>query len=115
MVRVRGVRATDEEYEEWLGRLEEEEALPTDWSEFQSVLRGELTWTGGQRLDYNDTQIAALWEFKGGQPPYAEFGVKQVIVHYPWGTELRYGIQGMPGLWGWETAREVMVESGWGG
>lgn len=113
MVRVKGVRASDEEYEEWLGRLEEEEPLPNDWDTFQAMLKGELLYKDGTRLDYTDTQIAELWKTKGGEPPYEDYGVKQVTVHYTWGTELRYTLQGAPGLWSWESAIQYMEGQGW--
>lgn|SRR5487761_1916930 len=113
MPRARSTPATQEEYEEWLGRLEEEEALPDDYDRFQQILRGELMMPDGSRLDYNDAQIQKLWELKGVEADYAEHGVRGLNIHYPWGVERRYGIQGMSGLWRWERLQEIRSEEGW--
>ena len=106
MPRARGSPATQEEYEEWLGRLEEEESLPDDYELFQKKLAGEL-------YGFNDAQIQKLWELKGNQNIYAEHGVSMVTIRYPWGSELRYGVQGLSGLWGWERIQELRNEEGW--
>jgi len=103
MPRARGSPATQEEYEEWLGRVEEKEELSDQWDLFQSTLRSEL-------YDYNDAQIEKLWELKGVKQDYAEHGIYGINIEYPWGTERRYGVQGMPGLWGWERVQEIMAE-----
>ena len=103
MPRARSSPATQEEYEEWLGRLEEEEPLPSEWDLFQSTLRAEL-------YNYNDAQIEKLWELKGVEQNYAEHGIHGLNIEYPWGTERRYGIQGLPGLWGWARVQEIMAE-----
>jgi hypothetical protein len=106
-------QATDEEYEEWLGRLEEEEPLPDDYDSFVRMLRGELQMADGSRLDYNDTQIDKLWELKGNKADYEEHGISSVVVHYAWGNELRFGVQGLQGLFGWQRVQEIRSEEGW--
>ena len=42
-----------------------------------------------------------------------EHGVHRVLVTYPWGLETRYGVQGMPGLWGYESVRQIMEAEEW--
>lgn len=106
MPRARTTPATQEEYEEWLGRLEEEEPLPDQFDLFQSTLRGEL-------YGYSDAQIEKLWELKGVEETYAEHGIRGVNVTYPWGTERRYGIQGMSGLFGWQSVQNIRSGEGW--
>jgi hypothetical protein len=106
MPRVSSRQATQEEYEEWLGRLEEEEPLPDQWDLFQATLKGEL-------YGFNDTQIEKLWELKGVEADYAEHGIRSLIVKYPWGSEIRYGIQGMSGLWGFDTIQELRSGEDW--
>ena len=113
MPRVRSSPATQEEYEEWLGRLEEEEPLPEDYDTFQRMLRGELQMPDGSLLSYTDAQIAKLWEMKGTEVDYAEHGIKGINIKYPWGVERRYGIQGLSGLFGWERVQEIRGEEGW--
>jgi len=99
-------KASQEEYEEWLGRIEEEEPLSEDRELFQETLKSEL-------YGYSDAQIDELWNVKQLQADYSEHGIRSVIVRYPWGSEIRYGIQGMPGLWGWGTVQEVREEEEW--
>lgn len=97
---------TDEEIEEWLGRLEETELLPSEYNLFQSTLKGEL-------YGFSDRQIEVLWAAKGVEADYAEHGIRSLIVRYPWGSEIRYGIQGMSGLWGFKTIQELRSGEDW--
>ena len=113
MPRVRSRQATQEEYEEWLGRLEEEEPLPDDYETFQRMLRGELSMADGSKLDYTDAQIEKLWEMKGIEADYTEHGIRGINITYPWGVERRYGIQGIGGLFGWERVQSFRREEGW--
>ncbi len=109
MPRVRGTPATQEEYEEWLGRLEEEEPLPDDFEEFQKMLRGQLQMPDGSYLDYNTAQIDALWKVKGIEQDYSEYGIRGINIRYPWGVERRYGIEGERGLFGWERMQAIFA------
>jgi hypothetical protein len=113
MPRVKGQPATQEEYEEWLGRLEEEEPLPDTYDEFVRMLRGELQMADGSTLDYNDTQIDKLWEMKGVEADLGEHGIRGINIKYPWGNERRYGVQGMSGLFGWKSIQTIRGEEGW--
>jgi hypothetical protein len=113
MVRARSSPATPEEYEEWLGRLEKEEALPEDWEQFQDVLRGQIKWHG-MIFDYNDAQIDKLWELKGVEKAFNELGITRRTYEFPWGTEFRYSIQGLQGAFGWASVQKIMQEEqGW--
>lgn len=103
---IRTSPVSDEEYEEWLGRLEEEEMLPDEYNLFQETLRSEL-------YGYNDAQIDALWEHKQTFADYAEHGIREVTVRYPWGSEARYGVQGLTGLFGYDTIQQIREEEGW--
>jgi hypothetical protein len=113
MPRVRGQAASQEEYEEWLGRLEEEEPLPDNYDDFVRTLRGQLEMPDGTKLDYNDTQIAKLWEMKNTEADYSEHGIRGINIHYPWGVERRYGIQGLQGLFGFARVQAIRSEEGW--
>lgn len=97
---------SEEEIAEWLGRLEEEESLPEEITEFRDMLESDL-------FGYTDAQIDALWSAKQSETGYEEHGIRAVIIRYPWGTEIRYGVQGMAGLWGWEAVQEIREEEGW--
>lgn len=96
----------EEEIAEWLGRLEEEESLPDEITSFRDTLASEL-------YGFNDAQIEALWDAKKDETSYEEHGIRAVIVRYPWGSQIRYGIQGVSGLWGWESAQAFREEEGW--
>lgn len=106
MPRVSTEGTTDEEIEEWLGRIEEAELLPEDKEIFRQTLESEL-------YGYNDAQIEALWISKQNQADYSEHGIRALIVRYPWGSEIRYGIQGISGLWGWESVQSIREEEEW--
>lgn len=112
MPRVRTVH-TQEEYEEWLGRLEEEEPLPDDYDTFVRTLRGQLQMPDGTYLDYNDVQIEKLWEMKNVEADYSQHGIRGINIRYPWGVERRYGIQGLQGLFGWKRVQEIKESEGW--
>jgi len=90
-----------EEYEEWLGRLDIPIEAQADKETLRTYLRDELGIT-------YDAQVDALWEATGIHADLEAMGIRGVTIEYPWGTERRYGIQGLPGLWGWETVREIM-------
>lgn len=113
MPRISATETTDEEIEEWLGRLEEKSPLPENYDDFVRILRGEIEAATGVTYDFNDTQIQLLWDAKGSEVVYSEHGIHGVIIHYPWGVEIRYGIKGKAGLWGWESVQEFGREEGW--
>jgi hypothetical protein len=108
MPRISTEGTTEEEIEEWLGRLEEEGALPSDYETFQRILKGELQMPDGSTVNYNESQIEALWDAKGVDLTLADIYIHGLNIKYPWGTERRYGIQGMPGLWGWNSVMQIM-------
>jgi len=108
MPRISTEGTTDEEIAEWLGRLEENDLLPSDYGTFQKMLKGELDMPDGSKVNYNDAQIEALWAGKGIEQDFADSGIRGINIKYPWGTERRYGIQGLQGLFGWERVQEIM-------
>jgi len=99
-------KGTDERYQEWLERMEVPIVAQTSIEAFQDYLRNEFGITG-------DAQISALWSTIGTKDTYMEHGIHAVIIDYPWGREVRYGIQGMPGLWGWESLQEIIENEEW--
>lgn len=101
----------EEEIAEWLGRLEEEESLPDEITEFKRVLTDELMSVTGE--PHTEAQIEALWNAKGVEVSFEEHGIRAVTVRYPWGAELRYGIQGVAGLWGWESVQAIRSAEEW--
>jgi len=96
-------RDKQEEYEEWLGRLDIPIERTTDIETFRTYLREEL----GITLDQ---QVEALWSGVETQTDLAEHGIRGVTIEYPWGAERRYGVQGLPGLWGWESVKRILEE-----
>lgn len=103
---IRTSSVSDEEYEEWLGRLEEEEMLPDEYNLFQETLKSEL-------YGYNDAQIDALWEHKQTFDVYAEHGIQPLGTREDWGYYQRYAVQGMIGLWGYDSIQQIREEEGW--
>lgn len=96
----------EKEYEEWLGRLDIPIEAQADIDTFRKHLAEELGIT-------TDAQVEALWGALDVTSTFAAHGVKQVRVDYSWGVEVRYGIQGMSGLWGWDALQEVRAGEGW--
>jgi len=92
-----------EDYEEWLGRLD----IPIEAQTDKETLRG---WLQDQITPLYDSQVDAIWDALPEHIDLAEHGIRSIRVEYPWGVEVRYGIQGMPGLWGWDAVKQVMEE-----
>lgn len=106
MPQVRTEGTTDEEIEEWLGRIEEYEILPDERTLFQETLRSEL-------YGLNERQIDVLWEAKQVQTDYAEHGIRAVIFRFDWGSDIRYFVQGLIGPYGWESIKLIREEEEW--
>ena len=90
----------------WLERCEVPLDQQRNLGDFQKYLADELGIT-------EDTQVSALWSVIDVSPTLAEHGIHAVTVTYPWGKELRYGIQGMPGLWGYASVQKIREEEDW--
>jgi hypothetical protein len=91
----------DERYQEWLERLEIPLEDLADIESMKTYLKDEFGIDG-------ERQIEALWDTARLSVNYSDMGINTVIVTYPWGRELRYGVQGIPGLWGWESIQEIV-------
>ena len=92
----------EEEIADFLARLEAEEQAPDDPEKFKAWLKAQIG-------EYSEAQHDALWAMRHEEITWEDMGISAVIAHYPWGNELRYGIQGMPGLWGWEAVQEIIA------
>jgi len=99
-------REAEEKYLEWLERMEIPIEETATIKEFQDYLREEFGITEPARID-------ALWGATDRHFSLAEAGIRAVRIEYPWGVQIRYGVQGMPGLWGWEAVRTIMTEEGY--
>lgn len=97
---------SDERYQEWLDRLEIPVEDLTNIEDLKDYLKDEFGITG-------DAQVAALWSATGISADLAIHGIHAVTVTYPWGKELRYGVQGLAGLWGWEAIQEIREGEEW--
>jgi len=96
-------KSKEEEYEEWLGRLDIPIEAQADKETLRQYLRDELGIT-------YDAQVDALWDATGKHIDLEEMGIRAVRIEYPWGVEIRYGIQGLPGLWGYDAVKQIMEE-----
>jgi len=106
--------AYDERYEDFLNRMD----VPVEAWEDKERLRAHLR----EQLGYEpyDTQIEALWEYmetqkteKWDEPYLREHGVRRIVVYYPWGSQVRYVVQGLRGLFGREFVEKLREEEGW--
>ena len=98
-------KSPEERYQEWLDRMEIPVEETGDIETFKDYLRDEFEMT-------NPAQVEALWSALDLSDTLADFGIHGVTIRYPWGAELRYGIQGLSGLWGWQAVLEVMSAEG---
>ena len=96
-------KGSEERYQEWLDRLEIPIEETATLDTFKDYLRDEFGFE-------KDTQVMALWGAMDKKLDLADFGIHPLTITYPWGKELRYGVQGMPGLWGWESV-QIIVEA----
>jgi len=92
---------TAEEYGETLVRLDIPIENTVDIKTFKTYLAEEL---GITNLDFQE----ALWSEVEFKDKYTEAGIHGVTITYPWGKEVRYGVQGLPGLWGWESVQIIL-------
>jgi len=106
--------ALEDRYADVLARFD----LPVEAWEDKERLREELR----SQLGYEptDRQVESLWETmeilkteRWDEPWLREHGVRTVTVHYPWGTQTRYAVQGLRGLFGRETIEKIREEEGW--
>jgi hypothetical protein len=98
-------KGMDERYQEWLERMEIPIENTTNIEIFKDYLRDEFGIT-------DDPRITALWDAVDKTADLAEHGIYPVTVNYVTRgfKELRYGVQGLPGLWGWAAVQEIMSE-----
>lgn len=99
-------KKTSEEYEDTLARLDIPVEAQIDRDTFLKYLAEEL---GITNTDFTDS----LWEASGTATSWAEHGIRGVPITYRWGIEVRYGVQGMPGLWSWKSVQEIREGEGW--
>ena len=90
----------------WLERTEEELGFDETLTALQQGLKDTLHIT-------TDAQLEGLRQASGLETGLAEHGIHAVTVTYPWGKELRYGIQGMPGLWGYASVQQIREGEDW--
>lgn len=88
---------------EWLERTDIPIEETSTIDRFQKYLAEEF--------NYDTKQIQALWDATVWRyEELAPMGVRPVVVTYPWGRELRWGVKGFPGLWG---TIGMMKQTGW--
>jgi hypothetical protein len=97
---------TEESYEDTLARLDIGVENQADKDTFLKYLKEEL---GIKNTDFADS----LWTASGVTTTRAEHGIHGVTIKYDRGVEVRYGIQGMPGLWGWASVQAIAAGEEW--
>lgn len=87
-----------------LDRLTEDYTKAGSLEEVRNMLKEELGYD-------RPTLAEAIWSGVGTKVSMSEMGIRGVWVHYkpPRDYEHRYGIQGMPGLWSWQSVQEIMA------
>jgi hypothetical protein len=99
-------KKTSEEYGDTLVRLDIPVEDQVDKERFIIYLSEEL---GITNPDFQES----LWAETDRVSRMAYYGIKGTPVKYPWGVEVRYGVQGMPGLWSLKSVQEIGEEEGW--
>jgi hypothetical protein len=101
-----------EEFEEWLRKTE----IPTDVitrEKYLQFLEDELG-IHGESLDV----AARVYDRDLALQPTGEtllglHGIRGLTIPYPWGREVRYGIQGLAGLFGWAVVQLIREAEEW--
>jgi len=106
--------ALEDRYADVLARFD----LPIEAWEDKERLREELR----SQLGYEptDRQVESLWETmdvlkreRWDEPWLRMHGVRTVGIKKAWGTQPRYAIQGLPGLWGKDFVELLREFEGW--
>ena len=93
----------EEKYMEWLERLEVPIEETVSINRFQDYLNNLINPT--------EAMLDALWgALEQKYEELAPEGVRALTIEYPWGSQVRYVIEGHPGLWGYAGMMEVMAE-----
>jgi len=93
-----------ERYLDWLERTELPISATTSIRGLQDYLEEEL-------FTPTERQLNALWDAVGFKyETLAPIGIRPVLVTFPWGEELRFGVKGRPGLWGLESVMGFLEE-----
>lgn len=91
---------------DWLERLDVPEADMQTIETLRNYLENTFP-------DYTAAQIDVLLHVSGIETSLEEHGITWVGVRENWGQQARYGIQGVPGLWGYETVQQIREEEEW--
>lgn len=98
----------DEELEEILGRLDIPLEAQEDQETLRDYLRETLNPTSDKQIAAFDHIVERVWEGIGRTANMELIGIRRITIEYPWGIEVRYGVQGLPGLWGWARVRQII-------
>ena len=94
------------EFEEWLRAVEIPVEDTATRERYLTYLEEELGLRGGS-LDI------ARYTYERDVVSLPEHGIRAIPIKYPWGKTVRYGIQGMPGLWGWASVQRIREAEEW--
>jgi hypothetical protein len=97
---------TDESYEDTLARLDVPIEAQADRRTLLKYLEEELGIT-------NPDFAESIWKSVEPVTAMAEHGIFGVTIKYPWGVEVRYGIQGMSGLWNFASVQAIRAGEEW--
>ena len=96
----------DEKIADWLQRMDIPVEDRATIEGFKAYLEEQFNW-------YTDAQREALLGAFKAKTRFEEHGIRGVTMVRYGHVEVRYGIQGMPGLWGWSAVTEIMEEEEW--
>jgi len=55
----------------------------------------------------------AVWDLLPTEALYAEHGIRSIGFKHAWGSEARWGIQGMSGLWSYDAVEAIREAEEW--
>jgi hypothetical protein len=94
------------DFEDWLRSTEIPIEDTTDIETYRTYLEEELGIHGGS-LD------VATEVFRRDITQLSEHGIRGIQIEYPWGRDVRYGVQGLRGLFGWESIQRIREAEEW--
>jgi len=95
-------RSPEERYIDWLNRMDIPIEQQTDIETLRKYLSDEFSIT-------KDAQVTALWGATKVSDLLADYGIYYVGVRENWGINPRFAVQGLAGLWNWESIQGIIA------
>lgn len=94
--------------EEYLHYVEAMDLEPSDFESYRALRSKLARQLGITEEDVTAGHIGGAWRaYEDIYMRMAKVGIKPRIVHYAWGSKIRFAIPGMRGWYSWDRAKEA--------